>query len=246
MEAEREAMNERASFERSMQMHKDELFFKEGRLPPEHPLAMYVEQLVRKLEVKDGFVPKVVILPGMASINALSLPDATICIGIGLLRAVPTEEALLGVLAHEYVHAYREHTKKQKQGTELVLDDKINLLHRMSLGRIHEYEADLRGVLVDLDKAGINPMGYKIFLEQLHERQQWGGRTHGSSLDRALNIATATYSLDLRGIDADLHSLPPEYVAMANETVFSNASAVCRRMFRRGTTLRYASPQECE
>ncbi|MBI2551251.1 M48 family metalloprotease [Candidatus Uhrbacteria bacterium] len=200
------------------QQFRDSQEFLYGELEPSHPITQYLNGLLSRLPPVEGVTPKIVFNPGWKAVNACALPDGTIYLGTGLLLAAETEEALLGVIAHERVHAYRGHAKKQTDQRESVDKSKSMaqaVAKAVGMARAHEYEADMRGVLVDLNKAGINPLGYKAFLQKRHQQEQRGGLVHGSSLDRALNISTASYLLDLESIDADMHPIPAEVLDQA-------------------------------
>ncbi|GEM_PF-5987131 len=195
---------------RSAEYARDYFRFEHGEMPQDHELQTYVSSLAARLPQHPDFPLKVEILSNWYEINAVALPDGTVFLSIPLIRFAQSEEALLGVLAHEYTHIYREHAKKStmqsKAGTA-----RDTLLSRISASRAHEYEADMRGVLTTLDEAGINPVGMKDFLERLHEQESkkrtLTSLTHGSGLDRALNIGTMFAFVDFRSIGTELTPL---------------------------------------
>lgn len=202
-------------WERATRYFKEEHVFHYGQLPEDHPAQIYINNLIRRLPPKPDFEFKVIISPDWREINAASLPDGTILISLGLLQNVETEEALLGVLAHERTHAYKEHSKKQAKKAVTSIS---KFLERVSLQRGHEYEADLRGALLDMEEAKSNPIAYKMFLEKLHTKEaSGGGITHGSSLDRALNIASAVHLVDFKSIAQDAHPVPEEIVKSVSD-----------------------------
>lgn len=200
--------------------------FTYGELLPDHPVQRYVESVAQRIPRFSDFPLTLVVAPDMRDKNASAYPDGTIIISRGLLEFADKEDELLGVIAHEYTHVYREHTKKQHQKVEPIVDSletgrllKYQAAEAVSLLRLHEYEADLRGTLELLDKNGINPIAYKLFLEKLAGRERGGGITHGFSMDRALNIGTVTYMYDLESVEAQSRPLRKDIIAMFDQDV---------------------------
>jgi len=192
---------------RELKKQKDKISFEFGMLPPENNVQQYVEQLANKLPKKEGFPLQVHVAPYWKGSNATVFDDGTTFISPQLIVDAETEEALLGVLGHEYIHSSRRHFEDIKTVEEPTpWREGLAQVGRM---RKHEYEADLRSNLELLDEAGINPAGYKSLLERQHQKQTWGGTIHGSSLDRALNITTAFYVYDLKSTEEDLHPISP-------------------------------------
>ncbi len=225
IESEQSEIRKQSLEQRITQAQKDELVFEYGELPPEHPISQYIDRLAKRLPVRSEVVPQVKCLYGWKESNALCLLDQTIYISSGLITEAQSEEALLGVIAHEYVHAYREHIAKSA-GAPMSAELNVSaLLARLGMRRAQEYDADLRSVLVDLSDAGINPLGYKQFLEQMHSAESSGGMEHGSNLDRALNIATVSHMIDLQGIDNELTPIPEDIQALAKGFSFRSSVA---------------------
>ena len=189
-----------------IQKEKDEFRFRRGEFTEGHPTLAYVRSLSQRIPLKEGFPLIINIVPDWREQNAAAFPDGNVFISSRLIKAAETEEALLGVISHEYVHAYKEHSKKQAAKKTKSLS---TFLERLSLLRGHEYEADLRGVLVDLEQAGISPLGYKAFLEKSLMRSN-SNFTHGSGIDRVLNISTAIHLFDFKSLTQDLHEIPKE------------------------------------
>lgn len=206
---EQQEIKNEAAWQRTSDYLKESHIFKYGETLPDHPAQLYIDSIVSRLPKKEGFPLKVYLSLDWKESDAFCLPDGTIFLGAGLLSKVDSEEALAGIINHEYVHGYREHAEKSKKEIKSIKE----LTKSIGVRRAHEYEADLRTCILDLEEAGISPVGYKLFLEKIHAEQEKGGIIHGSSMDRALNIAGATYSLDLKSLASGLHSMPmPEEV----------------------------------
>jgi hypothetical protein len=185
----------------------DQHIFRYGALPEDHPANKYVNELLEKFNKKTGVNFRVIVCPDDKSVNAAALPDGTILLSAGLLKKVGNEEALMGVIAHERVHAYRHHAEagiNAPSSSSIITGG----LKAVSRNRAQEYEADLRGTLKDLDDVGISPLAYKGFLEEMHEQEENPGLIHGSSMNRALNIASAVHLVDLRSLSTGTTALP--------------------------------------
>lgn len=192
---------------RAIKQSQTEYFFRYGKIDPNHPAQVWLNEVANRLSIKNGFRPKFVLLPDWKDINALSYPDGTIFISAGMLKFAENVEALMGILAHEYVHAYREHVRKANDVVERKDSFGNRIINYVGLKRLHEYEADMRGVLEVLDQAGISPLPFKGLLEKFHRLEQRRSYdrdlAHGSSFDRALNVAMAAYLYDIKAIAND-------------------------------------------
>lgn len=208
-----------ARFQREIAMAKDFHLFRYGRLADDHPAQRYLDQLASQIPLPEGFNPRFLLSPDWLDINAYSLPDGTIFISWKLFEEVKTKEALLGVMAHEVVHALREHVHKSRRVWKRKEESFASrVLRSIGQDRLHEYEADLRGTVEILEKMKVSPLPFKEWLEELHERGLEKGSgydiVHGSALDRALNIATAIYLVDLRGVEGkNYQPIPDELLA---------------------------------
>lgn len=186
-----------------------------GDLSDDHPTVQYVRSIARDL-LTDGDVENIKIAPDWLSINAAAFVDGTIYISGALLRDVEFTEELAGVIAHELVHVRRDHIKKTQ--------NKINrdrsagfseksVLSQLSMQRGAEYEADLRAVVEELETANVNPLGMKLFLEKLQERERNVGLTHGAMSDRVLNLSSMLHAIDLRSVTSELTPVDSEIIS---------------------------------
>ncbi len=224
---------------RLQDMQKEEHVLNYGRLEPEHPVQQYVDNLVA---TRLPYLPitepiKISILPGWTEANALCWPDGTIMIGSGLLKRVKTEEGLLGVIAHEIVHAVRQHAEAGVEEEIRIegIRDTSNLeyykqkeLSTLMTGRVQESEADLRSVIELLEKNGINPDGIKSFYEDLNGSTSKTGSNrrpsviHGDFSDRAINIKTLYKLLDLSSLSGQpLRNIPNEILSEMQQAILS-------------------------
>lgn len=213
-------------FQRTVQYAKDKLFFEYGTLKSDAPIQLYLEELVRRLKLPEG-----AIIPHVAAdwkeANAVCLPDGTVVVSRRLLDEADNEEEILGVLAHEYIHAKREHAKKSKElskgkpNTETILRD-------IGQQRMQEYEADLRGTIEVLSKAGISPLGFKNSFEKKARKDDAVGLVHGDNLQRALNIGSALHMIDLGEVSGELTPVNKELLKVSELDIgkpsFSNVT----------------------
>ncbi|PIZ95951.1 MAG: hypothetical protein COX80_02850 [Candidatus Magasanikbacteria bacterium CG_4_10_14_0_2_um_filter_33_14] len=208
-EKEEKIEEEDPSFNRAIEQSKEYMHFRYGELSSENKMSKYLQDLVAKLPEQKGFpIKDICVLTHMPDKNAMCFPDGTIMISSGLLKYLETEEELLGILAHEYVHAYREHIKSKKDGKfeGSLTDFAKSALKKVGSGRAKELQADLEGVYKVLDSIGVSPLGLKSVMTRLARDQRGDriGAEHGGSMDRALNINTATYLVDFQSL-ADLN-----------------------------------------
>lgn len=213
------------AWERAIRFEMDEFIFEHGIAPENHPAQRYLTELARRLPGREDIEPHVILAAHWPEANAAAFPDGTIFISPKQLPDAEIEEALLGVLAHDNVHAYRQHGLK----TSSKIDDlesretreKIRGTFEItSMARGQEYEADLRGAIADLEKMGVNPLGYKLYLEKAYAKDKKYGYmdvAHGPTMDRALNVATVFHGVDLASLAADFHSIPSEVLQALKE-----------------------------
>ena len=217
-----ESVEDEAALQRACQYTHDNLVLKYGSLPENHPAQQDINKIFERLGPEAGnFVKRIVVLPNMPEINAMVLPDGTVFVSPTLMQFCDTEEALCGILAHEVVHLKEEDSrKKQRPQKEEAPVDRIESfkeiikpsLRTISLDRLMESRADIEAVILFLDKAGINPLGYKHFLKKmdLRETRGYGYRpssSHGTSIDRALAIGLISYFHDLTSLSSELTAL---------------------------------------
>lgn len=194
---------------RYITFQSDIVSMKYGEVDRNNPAYEYVEDIVGKLPGADGLGIRVRIIPQNYSPNAHAFADGTIGITTSMFKFAESYEALAGVVAHEKCHVSSEHLRKDREAKSKELSPR-SLLEQFGASRLHEYEADLRASLGDLNSAQINPLGFKILLQKLGERER-GSRyssAHGSSVDRALNIAAGSYLMDLKSLSGSLTQIP--------------------------------------
>lgn len=180
--------------------------FEGGYCDQDHPLQAYANELAKLLPQLEDC--RVIVSPFDPSCNACALPDGTFFVTPKLFVRAKTKEAILGVILHEWIHFKREHSKanydKRRQPSNVDKKDEDytkarSVMEGISAGRLHEYIADIQGAVIELDKLGFSPLGYKEFLEDLAKREgsSGGGMVHGSSQERVLNITELLASIHL-------------------------------------------------
>lgn len=89
--------------------------FQSGQIYLNNALTFYLDSVVKKLlRDEPGLQNKVhVYLARFSSANALTFPDGTIVVNVGLLDALSSEGQLAFVLAHEVAHFSQQHSAKQ-------------------------------------------------------------------------------------------------------------------------------------
>ncbi len=123
-----------------------------------------------------------------STINAFALPGGLIIVNSGLIQATDTPEELLGVLAHETVHATEQHgirTVISSSGIQLLVQtlfgdlggvtgmllDAGPLLLKQHYSRAFEDEADEKGFRL-LVASGVDPRGMHAFFERMLEEEK--------------------------------------------------------------------------
>ncbi|MGI9600430.1 MAG: M48 family metallopeptidase [Acidimicrobiales bacterium] len=152
------------------------------------------------------------------TVNAFAIPGGRIYVHSGLIRAVSTEQELLGVLAHEISHGEARHATEQLTKTygvatavALVLGEEPGLVERLAadlvsagvsakFSRDDEREADRLG-LVTLGEAGHPPESMADFFAVLLAEQS----RRPSSVEQFF----ATHPLTEDRV-ADVHRLAPD------------------------------------
>lgn len=174
--------------------------------PPDHPWTRRLQGLLDR--VSGGDPEAKMYLLDTDNANALALPDKTVAFTRGLLQELKpeSEEELLGIIGHEWIHISRQHSKKRNKDHEL----KYNPLGKLGFMRRGEIEADLLAAR-HLDQAGINPIGLVVALEKIARLgEERGARTdfvHGSTTDRVLNLKEAGRLEDARHLGDPLNPL---------------------------------------
>ncbi|HYC34548.1 MAG TPA: AarF/UbiB family protein [Candidatus Paceibacterota bacterium] len=197
----------------------DRTHLEHGEISHDHPAYRYVEEIFNRLPRDEGQDLKLRVIPHTHNVNAFALPDGSIGIFTPAIEFAESREAVEGILAHEKVHVEQEHGKKKQKLHESARGDVRSgvevRLAALAQSRLAEYQADISATMHQMDKAGTNPLGYKLFLlkmaekEHVHDRY---GDVHGRSLDRALNVATGSYLMDLRSLSGNLTPVPPEII----------------------------------
>ena len=120
-------------------------------------VSQYVNSVLDKtLASEPGLRGKVkVYVTRYSSVNAISLPEGTIFLNIGLLAALENESQLAGVLAHEVAHIKKQHVlnnrkkiEKIKKEEENVYNPDGNVFRNLSFSRDNEFEADAVGLSI--------------------------------------------------------------------------------------------------
>lgn len=209
--------------------------FRYGRYPADHPVQQYVDALAARLPRRAGVTPKIFACPEWLSINACAFPDGTIMVSKGLLTWMEKsgcEQGLLGVLAHEYVHAYRMHAHATRETWQKDKSFLERLLQTTGQERLHEYEADLRGAVDILEELEIS---YKPFQDFLHHilaaelrRKKLTGTgvdlAHGHTIDRILNLTMLSHLMDMKGLASNLRTPLPADVGRALQSTTGEIS----------------------
>ncbi len=226
-----------------------ELIFQYGKLSDDHPVSKYVNDVFKEALGKDAADYHITILPEWNEVNALALPDGNIIISAGILRFLKFREELKAVLAHEVMHIKRKHAEViQKIVEELKRENtKISdlILSTIGIARLQEYEADLGWLFKEFEKRNINPLGLLSFLERRDEAEKNRGvyiaksLIHGGLEDRALNMESVFYFLDLATLSRELGEIP----AFVNRSLDAYLENGNRRNFSKGP-LPWLKPDE--
>jgi beta-barrel assembly-enhancing protease len=112
-----------------------------------------------KIKHKDDFAWKLRVIKDDSTLNAFCTPGGYIYVYTGLIKYLPTLDALAGVMGHEMAHADERHSTKtmtRQYGTSLLLSiiggDSSKLvqivagLKQLKYSRCHESEADANSV----------------------------------------------------------------------------------------------------
>ena len=210
-----------AHIEFQIQQAKDDIEFRYGFLEAEHPAQKFLEKLVRL--IPDQTVPLTVrIAANWNQANACAFEDGLIIASRRLIEDVQNQEALLGILCHEVRHVTGSHAKQQRQMIEKSAQENRmsaeTIVRSTSISRLAEYDADLRGTIQTLRKMGVNPLGYKMFLEQLAKKEKSHDLAHGASQDRINNLTDALFSVHIPSTEARLHPIPEDILIELKNT----------------------------
>jgi hypothetical protein len=212
-----------------------------GLLEEGHPAYEYAHTIVEKLYGKEEEGKPIRIIPDWRSVNAFVDDRDIVYLYSRIFEFAEYEESLAGVIAHEKVHARQKHIEKKKLKRKEEVNTPFNIndlirteLKKIGTNRMNEYEADMRAALQDLEKAGINPLGMKILLQKYAQQEARSNynqfsNTHGRSIDRALNIATGSYLMDLKSLSNDLHKIPEELIESLKKETRPASSAIFSR-----------------
>lgn len=192
---------------RQSRMLVEQLVFRWGEIGETDISHQFVSEIIDRLASKGVYQLKILAGWKMQG-NAFAFPDGTIVLTPQIIEEAESVEEIAGILAHEMVHIEKGHSKKmmERQGSE----DLNTLLKEIGFVRGTEYEADLRAAIETLENAEINPMGLKEFLDRMSKKESQPGIVHGHSVDRALNLASATHFIDLKALETDFHPIPAE------------------------------------
>ncbi len=163
---------------------KEQMNFRHGELEAGHPLQQFAADLAARLPSKEGFPLSVHVLPQWRHTQAVCLLDGSVFVSAGLIENCQSQEELMGVIAHEYTHGYRQHiakTLEQAEKAQIEIGQKRDITKKAESyakaqlkiagsRRMQEYEADLRGIVELLEKANVNPLGYKQFYKEGRNR----------------------------------------------------------------------------
>lgn len=215
------------------------------RYPTEHPVSQFAQKALDSvLEESEIGKYSVIVTSGWDSENACALPNGTILVSdrlFALSEGEPrTIEELQFVLRHEMFHVRQEHAAQGDEGRKRRRQSKtISQLmrseqERIGRDRIHEYEADIRAN-VSTDSEEHNPYGGIRFMERAAEKEQQRivnprgdigekistakqQRTHGSSINRLLNLHYSARIIDSSTMSADLTPIPVEVMQQVSHT----------------------------
>ena len=211
-------------------------------LPPDHPLAKYIDHLGLQLAAKAPgyrfpYSFKVVV---EKSVNAFALPGGPIYVHTGLISAA-NEAELAGVMGHEISHVVMRHSARQAS-RQMKAQVPLAILGAalgagvgglagslaqmgmsltsgsvfMKYSRDAEKEADMVGAQIMYD-AGYNPEGVVTFFLKL--KQQQGGSGNGPSF-----LASHPDPGDrAQSIQKILSRFPPKNYATGDSSEFTAA-----------------------
>lgn len=206
----------RRSMERETENLKEDFLFKYGLLPDNDDITVYVRKVFEEAFGDEAKNYKVYVAPELYEITAMSFSDGTIIVSAYLLEFIEYKEELQAVLAHEAMHAKKRHIEETDQALENKQEKHIvdMALETLSIERMHEYQADLGWMLEEFARRNINPLGLQIFLERLdeYEKDRYSyrqtGFVHGALSDRALNVESVFYFLDMAALSHELNAIP--------------------------------------
>jgi hypothetical protein len=190
--------------------------FEYGSMPQDHYLTAYVRQQLREAMGQEADGYDVVVAPAWNSPNACAIGN-TIIVSRALLELVQHPAELQAALAHEAIHIRRLHVVISAQAAESESGDIQKLILRnIGLLRMQEYESDLRWIVEQFNKRGINPLGLVVLRERLASFVEDAGiesrsTAYGGLADMALNAESIFYLIDLKSLDSGLGQLPPDY-----------------------------------
>ncbi len=208
-------------FGREVLLARREAVFDAGYCDSDHPLQAYIAELAKQLPQLQNC--RVCVTPFDDSENACAFADGTFFITPKLIVGAESEESILGVLLHEWRHYTNEHSKirydKAHAQQDTMRQRATSVIEGISAGRMHEYIADIQGAVVELDKLGKNPLGYKAFLEKLAQKEgkRGGGIVHGATQERVLNVTELLATIHLPSTDKPLTPLDTRVASWAVE-----------------------------
>ncbi|HBR80605.1 MAG: hypothetical protein UW63_C0054G0004 [Candidatus Uhrbacteria bacterium GW2011_GWF2_44_350] len=197
---------------RSAESVFDSLTLRYGRLSENHPAQKFASQILERLQTGVEAPSRIVVLPQMKDLNAMVSSDGTIFVSLALMNSLDSVEAFYGVVAHELIHHKHQDIKTKLESSVKTSREWVT---RLCIDRLEEYRADLEGAVSFLDERGINPLGYKKYLESLHWKfsktyDYQEGVQHGSLLDRSLLFGVLARYYDMSSLSRELTAIDPE------------------------------------
>lgn len=178
-------------------------------LPMDSQTVQYLNGRIKHIFPDQSMT--VMVLANEDKPNGMSFPDGTIVLTKGLLKLFTTESELDFVLAHEGIHFIKGHTEEigaifDRMKRHLTSVEPVRFLGAQ---RIHEYEADIRGVIVAAN-GKVNPSGARSALMKLdaHDKRKRkkSDTAHGAIIDRIVNIGIVSKFYDF---EATSHAEKP-------------------------------------
>ncbi len=176
-----------------------------GVLPEDHPLTCYIRELFSRLQTTETAQECQVFVCDkneMKGINALAFANGHIYTSKDMISFCEFEEEVLYVLSHELQHIEKQHLN------DALAQDSGAYLARFGSSRFYEYQADISGFLA-LNDRKINSHGGVIFCQKLKVKESGTDLTHGTTLDRLINLLWSTRFKDLEHISCDGSDLTP-------------------------------------
>ncbi len=141
-----------------VQIEKDRLkMLTDGSVYYHDELSKFAQRVLNELlQTEPSYTGKMkVYVTRYSSVNAISLPEGTIFLNVGLLAAMDNESQLAAVLSHEIAHIKKQHVivniqklEKIKKEEENVYNQEGAVFRDLSFSRENEFEADAVGLSI--------------------------------------------------------------------------------------------------